>query len=114
MRKNLTKKERIRKRDDLRYIFTIGGKIDCQGLKILFAKNALQYSRFAIVIGRKYGNAVIRNQAKRCFREIFRNTKNQLEKGFDIVVVPFPGGYSYDARLLQFIHLARRADIWIT
>ncbi len=56
-------------------------------------------SRVGIVVSRKFGHAVKRNLFKRRVREIFRQNKNLLPRGWDFVVLPkhkageFPADY---------------------
>ncbi len=51
-------------------------------------KNSLDYSRLGISVGRKFGNAVKRNRAKRLVREFFRRNKHIIPKGYDFVFLP--------------------------
>lgn len=43
--------------------------------------------RFGVIASRRVGNAVVRQRAKRIFREIFRRNESVLPEGCDIVVV---------------------------
>lgn len=45
-------------------------------------------NRVAVVIGRRYGNAVHRNRFKRLVREAFRLSKDQQPAGWDWIVLP--------------------------
>lgn len=47
--------------------------------------------RFALVVGRKWGDAVARNRLRRLLRESFRTSRPQLPVGFDFVLVPRSG-----------------------
>jgi ribonuclease P protein component len=44
--------------------------------------------RFALVVGRKWGDAVRRNRQRRLLREAFRTSRPELPAGFDLVLVP--------------------------
>lgn len=44
-------------------------------------------SRLGVVTGRKLGNAVTRNRARRLLRESFRQHQNQLRQPVDLVLV---------------------------
>ena len=48
--------------------------------------NKLGHSRLGVTLSRKVGNAVVRNQARRRIRDIFRRRRDLLAVGFDIVV----------------------------
>ena len=45
-------------------------------------------SRLGITIGRRAGNAVVRNRVRRLLREVFRLHHDRLPSGLDIVVFP--------------------------
>lgn len=47
-----------------------------------------QPSRIAIVVGKRLGLAVARNRAKRLFRELSRQVREELVAGYDLVVFP--------------------------
>lgn len=111
MRKNLTRKERLAKRSDLNNIFASGKKISCKGAKLLYVQNDLTFNRFAVALVRKYGNAVERNKSKRCMREIYRNIKFSIIPGLDIVLVLYPGDFSFSDRKNQFFSLLKRGEL---
>lgn len=43
--------------------------------------------RLGITVSRKVGGAVVRNRVKRCIREWFRRSREELEPGIDLVVI---------------------------
>jgi ribonuclease P protein component len=43
--------------------------------------------RLGITVSRKVGNAVVRNRVKRCVRNWFRTSRDQLAPGADVVVI---------------------------
>ena len=45
-------------------------------------------TRVGIVIGKRFGKAVLRNRGKRIFRELVRKTHKFLKQGYDIIVFP--------------------------
>ncbi|MCM1528766.1 MAG: ribonuclease P protein component [Alistipes sp.] len=53
--------------------------------------NGKSYNRFGITAGKKIGNAVCRNRAKRLIRLAYRNAEARLPVGMDIVIVARPG-----------------------
>lgn len=58
------------------------------GSALLYVRtNGLPYNRLGITAGKKIGNAVARNRAKRIIREAYRAAEPQLPIGLDLVVV---------------------------
>lgn len=54
---------------------------------IYVRRNGLGYNRLGITAGKKIGNAVVRNRAKRRLRELFRIRLPYMKTGFDFVAV---------------------------
>lgn len=54
---------------------------------IFFLPNGLDRKRLGVTVSKKIGNAVVRNQAKRKIREIFRHMKNRIDPAMDVVVI---------------------------
>lgn len=44
-------------------------------------------NRLGISISKKVGNSVIRHRIKRLYREVYRNRKKELKKGYDLILV---------------------------
>jgi len=45
-------------------------------------------SRFALVVGGRWGDAPVRNRVRRLLRESFRTARPDLPAGFDLVLLP--------------------------
>ncbi len=56
-------------------------------LRVHARPNGLGHSRLGISVGRRFGNAVLRNRLKRLAREAFRTSEEVRGAGLDIVVV---------------------------
>ena len=50
-------------------------------------KNEWEENRFGITVSKKVGNSVVRHRITRLIRESIRLHLEQMEKGFDIVIV---------------------------
>ena len=111
MKKSLTRDERIGSASDFRKIFASAVSFSCRGAKIFFIQNEKGYNRIGITLRRKYGNAVQRNYARRIMKEIYRNNKDAIKQGFDIIFIIYPGNYSFGDREEQFRLLIRRSDL---
>jgi len=63
------------------------GRRAAQGRVVLYVVPADQATRAAFVSGRRVGNAVARNRARRLMREAWRALVPEIPGGFDIVFV---------------------------
>lgn len=111
MKRNLTRKERIAKSSDFGEIFASGKTKSCRGAKIFFIPNGKNFNRIGITLKRKYGNAVERNYVRRIFKELYRNNKHAIKSGFDIILIIYPGKFSFSDRKEQFNLLLRRSSL---
>jgi ribonuclease P protein component len=111
MKRNLTREERVGKYSDFKRIFASGRSSSCQGAKIFFIQNEKDYNRIGVTLRRKYGNAVQRNYTRRIIKEIYRNNKDTIKQGFDIILIIYPGNYDFKSREEQFYSLIRRSGL---
>ncbi len=84
------KKERLRLRADFERVFAAKCSHGDGVMVVYVAGNGLDWSRLGIVTGKRVGNAVRRNYARRRVREAFRTLKDGLPKGFDIICIANP------------------------
>jgi|SaaInl7_150m_RNA_FD_contig_21_930696_length_527_multi_14_in_0_out_0_1 ribonuclease P protein component len=113
MRKSLTREERLKRKSDFDSVFAVGKRKSCSGARLVYRKNGLDISRFAVCPVRKYGTAVERNRAKRICRELFRTMKTQIASGYDIVLVIYPGKDTFEERGEMFSFLLERSGLSI-
>ena len=112
MRKNLTKYERLRRKEDISSLFSSSaGSYTVKGMRLVFRPNTVSYSRVLITLIRKYGNAVQRNRAKRVLRDIYRNVKHEIRPGYDIGFILYPGEFDYETRFKQCRSLLKKAGM---
>jgi ribonuclease P protein component len=76
---------------------------DADGMVVLYAaRSPLSTSitsRLGMIVSRKCGNAVVRNQWKRSLREAYRLVLPELPQGLDLVVLPRRGAVPDVGRL---------------
>jgi ribonuclease P protein component len=111
MSESLTRPERLKSKADFARIFKEPDmRSSCRGAKLVAKRNGLESNRFAVTLVRKFGTAVGRNYARRVLKEIYRRKKQEIPIGIDVIVVLFPGDYSYQDREQQFMKLIQRAN----
>jgi ribonuclease P protein component len=65
-----------------------GVAVDTSSFRLLYRENHRSSSRFAAVVGKRFGSAVCRNKAKRIARNIFHEFQNRISPPCDIVLFP--------------------------
>lgn len=78
-------------------------------LVMYIADNDLEINRLGISVSKKVGNSVVRHRITRLIREAYRLHINELQEGFDIVVVARVNskGHNYWDIESAFLHLAK-------
>ena len=85
--------------------------MSCPGAKLFKLRNGLDYSRIAFAFPRKYGNSVERNRSRRLSREAYRLLRNGIRKGYDLVLLVYPGRDTFQDRMEQLRGLFSRAGL---
>ena len=88
------KVDKIRKSRDFRLIQRRGSKLKSRDFLFIFlpfyrVPNAIDHSRFGLVVSKKVGNAVCRNLVKRRLREGCRRNKHLLTASLNVVIIAF-------------------------
>jgi len=86
-KKSLTKNEILRRKRDIRRVFSASKRETAAGYTLLFRKNGLPRNQVLIITERGIKSAVKRNREKRITKEIYRLLKEILKVGFDIVLI---------------------------
>lgn len=77
----------LNKNRSFRYVYNKGASVVSPLLVTYVLKNKCQKNRIGITASKKIGNAVERNRARRIIKAAYRNLKNSMRTGFDIVFV---------------------------
>lgn len=78
------------------------GKFTSGKLAVIYVrKNKLGFNRLGITAGKKVGNAVCRNRAKRLIRQAYRENELDLPIGIDMVIVARPAICSAKSQTLS-------------
>ncbi len=96
----------LKKTEDFERVKREGKRITTRFFNVVSCRSGLGNPRVGIVVGRRLGNAVVRNRGKRIFRELVRHTYQCFVKGNDIVIFP--------KRLALELNHQRLHDAWIT
>lgn len=83
--------EIIKNNRDFLSLYKKGRYIVSKYTVIYVKPNGRPYNRFGITAGKKIGNAVCRNRAKRLIRLAYRQNEVSLPIGIDIVIVARSG-----------------------
>jgi len=102
---------RLRRRAEFDRVFAEGVRERARGFLLVVARGAGERSRLGITVGKRYGNAVRRNQIKRRLREAFRRGQQEIPEGLDLVVLPRPElrDVRFDELSERLLRAARRA-----
>lgn len=79
--------EVLNRNKDFMNLYHRGKSLVSKSVVIYFRPNGLPYNRFGITAGKKVGNAVMRNRAKRIIRQAYRENELLSPLGIDIVFV---------------------------
>lgn len=80
---------RLHLKRDFERVILGGIKLKYNGVVLWYGRSKeARPARFAVVVSRKLGPAVVRNRTKRLLREAFRLTRKNLVSGVDIIVSP--------------------------
>lgn len=100
----LPHRSRLHLKRDFERVIVGGHKIKGKGLVLWYGlRPDRQPARFAVVVSKKLGPAVVRNRTKRLLREAFRLNRKNWAPGVDIIVSP------RDSSLLNNVHAAQDA-----
>lgn len=79
---------RVRSRLDFAAVYELGVRISDGCLSLIALQNDRPTSRLGLAVSKRCGNAVCRNRLKRRLREVFRQSREDLPIGLDLVVQP--------------------------
>jgi len=95
-RATLGRGERILKTSEFRAVYGARARVS-DGHLVVYAKaNGRDVTRLGLSVGRRCGGAVVRSRIRRVLREAFRRARAGLPRGYDVVIVPVAGPYTFD------------------
>ena len=110
----LRKNERLRLKAEFAYVRENGKKFVGKFFILVYVKDVEDGLKYGAICSRKFSKkAVVRNRARRLFRESFRLIKNQLE---DAHLIFIPRQRIKEQRLqevqMEMVVLLKRAGLW--
>jgi len=87
MDETLGPEQRIRKKKDFLWLYKNGNRYKGKYFNLIYLFNESHFSRMAVIVNKKIGNAVKRNKVKRWIRALFRRNKDLLKNSLDIIII---------------------------
>jgi len=84
----LKKENILRERKVFKQAFSSGRKLESKYFQIAYAVNKQGNRRVAVVIGRKFGKAVLRNKIRRRIKETYRLNMEKFPSYTDYIIRP--------------------------
>lgn len=81
----------LNKNRDFVNLYKKGTKVGSKFVLCYVRPNGRAYNRLGLTAGKKVGNAVERNRAKRVLRAAYREAESCLPCGIDLILVALPG-----------------------
>ena len=82
--------ERLRRQADFDRLRAEGLRFSHPWLRLSVLPNDLAHNRYGLVVSRRVGKAVQRNRLRRQMREAIRAVREDLQTGFDVVIIARP------------------------
>jgi ribonuclease P protein component len=105
---------RLRFRRDFEQLYRYGTTIRGAFMVLIFIRNERTETRRAFVVGRRIGNAVVRNRCRRLLREAYRGLRSDMAlRGLDLVLIARPAcrGTVYRQVVDELRQLAQSAGL---
>lgn len=77
----------LKKNSDFRLVYELKSSLANKYLIMYVRQNDLVYNRLGISVSKKVGNSVVRHRLTRLVRESYRLNIDEVEVGYDMVVV---------------------------
>lgn len=104
MDRTFSKQDRIRKKKNYNELKMCGKVFKTKLLVFNYMES--QRSKLGVIVTKKVGNAVFRNNVKRWLREVFRTNREVFNNKLDLVIIPRKSSLSYRELKRDFLYFA--------
>ncbi|WP_368653499.1 ribonuclease P protein component [Ornithinibacillus sp. 4-3] len=111
----MKKAYRIKENEEFQYVFRKGKSFANRQLVIYYMEDPMQkHFRVGISVGKKIGNAVIRNRIKRYIRQCFLELEDSILPTLNIIVIARKptNEMNYHEVKKSLIHLLSKQHLW--
>jgi len=77
----------LKKSADFKKIYAKGSSAASKHVIFFWLKNSYDVNRVGFIASKKVGKSVVRNRARRLMREAFRAYEEQIEPGYDFILI---------------------------
>jgi len=105
---------RLKKRKEFSHVFGTGRSAAGKLMVVYTATREATSVRIGFSAGKKLGNAVLRNRARRRLKEMVRKVLPRLQGGRDLVVIARAGAVkaTWPELAQEFQQICRRLKVW--
>jgi ribonuclease P protein component len=110
----IARDDRLRRNDEFARVRSQGRSYSARNLVLVVLPNERGTNRYGFAAGKRLGDAVRRNRAKRLMREAIRAERSRLSQGFDMVLIArnsFPADMKLADVAAQLDGLVRKAGL---
>ena len=104
----------IKKQSEIDLVYQKKNVVSCKGFSLFVMKNDVNlHFRYALSIGKKYGNSVERNLMKRRVREVVHSLSLVIDSSYDflIVIKPLSKEYSFETISAELKYLMSKIKL---
>ena len=110
----MLKPEVLREKKDFSLIYNRGKSLGDRFVVLFYRKNGLSYNRIAFLASKKVGKSVRRNRARRLMKESFRQIREEVLTGYDLVIIARNtiNGADFLKVKQSLVHALQRGRLW--
>ncbi len=81
----------LRNSGEIERVKKTGRRLSTPLFNLVSCRSEAPHARVGVIVGKRLGGAVVRNRAKRRFRELARQTRGRMAPGRDLLIFPKHG-----------------------